>query len=204
MKIIGVTGVFGSGKSLAARIFADEGAYLIDHDMINHGILKKGQEGHTALVSEYGVKILNDNGEIDRAKVAAIVFSDGEKVKRIEEILHPIIIRIEQELVSQYKQERKYDYIIFDTPLLFEAGRDKVCDYTVVISADEDIIYERIVKKFGIKPEDAKKRMSFQLSMAEKIKLADYVIENNSTVEDLKAKVIDLFNKIKGERKARP
>jgi dephospho-CoA kinase len=198
MKIIGITGTFGSGKSEAARIFADMGAYVVDHDRINHEILQKGRKGYKALIKEYGKDTLNEEGEIDRRKVAGLVFSSEESVRRIEKILHPIIIEIEKELVLQYKRERKYDYIIFDTPLLFEARRDKVCDYTVVITADEDKIYDRINKKFKLKRGEIKRRMNFQMSLTEKKHRADFVIENNGSLKELTEKIEELFSKIKG------
>ncbi len=197
MKIIGITGTFGGGKSSAARIFAGLGAYLIDHDSINHELLVKGESGHNALVEEYGETILTPYGEIDRMKVARIVFSSKESVKRIEDILHPLIIKREEELVEKYKDEGKHDYIIFDTPLLFEAGRDKVCDYTVVVFADQEKLYKRLNKKHGVGRAHAQSRISSQMSQDEKAKRADFKIENNGTIDELKEKVRGLFEKIK-------
>jgi dephospho-CoA kinase len=196
MEVIGITGTFGSGKSEAARIFANLGAYIISHDEINHGILQKGKEGYFILVKEYGKGILTKDGGIDKEKVARIAFESRGSVKRIERLLHPIIIKIEEELVEKYKKEGEYDYIVFDSPLLFEAGRDAVCDYTVVITADEDKLYERICKKFGLNMEDTKRRIALQMDISKKIVRADFVIENNGSLQELEEKIKDLFKQI--------
>ncbi len=202
MRIIGITGTFGSGKSIAARFFADNGAYIIYHDKINHSILAKGERGYNALVREYGKSILSDAGEIDKKKVAKLAFSSNESLKRLEAVLHPIIIEIEQELVMKYKREHKYEFIVFDTPLLFEAGRDKVCDVTVTITSDDDILYERIYKKFGLSKDEAKTRISFQMSQKEKADRADHIIRNNGTIDELKDKIKRLFIKLEAGSQA--
>jgi dephospho-CoA kinase len=198
VKIIGITGTFGSGKSSAAKMFAALGAYLVDHDAINHEIMKKGGTAYNALLNEYGPVILGDDDEIVRAKVAEVAFSSLDEVRKIEKTLHPLIINAEEELVDKYKDEQEYGFIVFDTPLLFESKRNEVCDYTVVIASTEDKLIERIKKTFGLGIDDIRKRIALQMSLNDKAKLADFVIENNGTLDELNEKVSDLFNKIKG------
>ncbi|MFC1855697.1 dephospho-CoA kinase [Thermodesulfobacteriota bacterium] len=197
MKIIGVTGTFASGKSTVTRAFCELGAYVVDHDRINHDILMKGRTGYNALLEEYGAIILDDDGALDRAKVAEIVFTSEAAVKRVESILHPLILDDELKIIEEYKAENKYDYIIVDSPLLFEAGRDSMCDYTVSVTADEDALIERACQKFGFDEDEVKRRVSLQMSLKEKSERADFVIENNSTIFDLYDKAKDLFTKIK-------
>jgi len=197
MKIIGVTGVFGSGKSEAARMIAKEGAYLIDHDQINHDLLIKGEPGYDAILREYGKGILNGDDQIIRSKVAALAFKSEASVQRICSLLHPLIIVVEQELVRKFKRDKEHGTIVFDSPLLFESGRDAVCDHTIVISSDEEKLYKRIKKSFGLDKDEARRRLFYQMSTIEKVKRADYVIENNGTLAELKESVKSVLKRIK-------
>lgn len=193
--IIGLTGGIASGKSTAAEYLKKKGAEIIDADQIAHQISKKGKKGWKRVVSEFGEDILKENKEIDRAKLAEVIFSDSEKRKKLESLLHPIIIskmkKEAGELLSQNKT------VVMMAPLLFEAGIDDFCDQVWLIAVDKKEQLKRIIKRDEISCEEALNRIESQMSQEEKIKKSDVVITNNGSIENLKTKIDYYWEKIK-------
>ena len=185
--IIGLTGGIATGKSTAAEYLEKKGARIIDADQISHKISQKGEKGWQLVVEEFGEKILKENGEFDREKLGEIVFSDPVKRKKLESILHPLIISEMKEQAHHYLEND--EIVIFMAPLLYEAGLARFCDQVWVISSSKDNQLKRLAERNGFKREEALKRIESQMSLEEKKARADTIIENDSKIEDLKSKL---------------
>ena len=188
--IIGLTGGIATGKSTAAEYLKEKGARIIDADQISHQISRRGEKGWQLVVDEFGDQILQENGEFDRNKLGEIVFSNPQKRKKLETLLHPLIIYEMKEQAHQYLKND--EIVVFMAPLLYEAGLDRFCDQIWVISSSEEKQIKRLEKRNNFSREEALNRIKAQMPLAEKEEKANVVIENNSTIADLKNK-IDLY-----------
>ena len=182
--IIGLTGGIASGKSTVSKYLAEKGFKVYDADKIAKDITEK-KSVQEEIILTFGDKILDENGNVDRKKLKEIVFEDKEKLKQLNAIIHPKVIDFYKEL----KEQNTDEIIIFDVPLLFESGIDKFCDKILVVISNYEIQLNRIVERDKIDRELASKIIKSQLSNEERIKKADVVIENNSSLEDLFEKV---------------
>ena len=182
--IIGLTGGIASGKSTVSKYLAEKGFKVYDADKIAKDISEK-KSVQEEIISTFGDKILDENRNVDRKKLKEIVFKNKEKLKQLNAIIHPKVIDFYKEL----KEQNTDKIIIFDVPLLFESGIDKFCDKILVVISDYEIQLDRIVERDKIDRELAEKIIKSQLSNEERIKKADVVIENNSSLEDLFEKV---------------
>ena len=182
--IIGLTGGIASGKSTVSKYLAEKGFNIYDADKIAKDISEK-KSVQEEIISTFGNKILDKNGNIDRKKLKEIVFENKEKLEKLNGIIHPKVIDFYKELKKQNTDE----IIIFDVPLLFESEIDKFCDKILVVISDYEIQLNRIVERDKIDRDLAEKIIKSQLSNEERIKKADVVIENNSSLEDLFEKV---------------
>lgn len=188
--IIGLTGGIATGKSTAAEYLKHKGAEIIDADQISHKVSQKGEKGWQRVVDQFGQEILGEDGEFDREKLAEIVFSDSKKRKKLESLLHPLIIYKMKEKAYEYLEKNKI--VVFMAPLLYEAGLDRFCDQVWVISSSEQTQVNRLKKRDALSREEALKRINSQMPISQKEKKADLVIENNSTIAALKSK-LDLY-----------
>lgn len=188
--IIGLTGGIATGKSTAAAYLEKKGAKIIDADKISHQLSQKGNKGWELIVNEFGREVLKDNQELDREKLGEIVFSNPEKRKKLESLLHPLIIYTMKEKAHQYLEND--ELVIFMAPLLFETGLDYFCDQVWLISSSETEQIKRLKKRNGLNKKEALKRIKSQLALEKKKEKADIIIENNSTIEDLKLE-LDLY-----------
>jgi len=188
--IIGLTGGIASGKSTAANYLEKKGAKIIDADQIAHKISQKGEKGWQLVVDEFGEEILREDGEFDREKLAKIVFSDPQKRKKLESLLHPIIIYKMKEKAYKYLEDNQI--VVLMVPLLYETGLDLFSDQVWVISSSEETQINRLNKRDDLSREEALKRINSQMPMSEKEKKADVIIKNNSTIAALKSK-LDLY-----------
>ena len=182
--IIGLTGGIASGKSTVSKYLAEKGFKVYDADKIAKDISEK-KLVQEEIIATFGDKILAEDGKIDRKKLKEIVFKNKEKLKQLNAIIHPKVIDFYKEL----KEKNTDEIIVFDVPLLFESGIDKFCDKILVVISDYEIQLNRIVERDKIDRELASKIIKSQLSNKERIKKADVVIENNSSLEDLFEKV---------------
>ena len=182
--IIGLTGGIASGKSTVSKYLAEKGFKVYDADKIAKDISRK-KSVQEEIIATFGNEILDENGNVDRKKLKEIVFENKEKLKKLNAIIHPKVIDFYKEL----KEKDTDEIIVFDVPLLFESGIDKFCDKILVVISDYEIQLDRIVERDKIDRDLAEKIIKSQLSNEERIKKADVVIENNSSLEDLFEKV---------------
>lgn len=191
--IIGLTGGIASGKSLVADEFKRLGARIIDADLIARDVLQPDEEPYKMVIEEFGEKIVARDGKIDRARLGEIVFNDCERLKKLNQLTHPEIIRRIEESVKGIVENEPDRIIVLNAPLLIEVGLHTKMDHIVVVYADEERLLERIVSRDSVKREDALKRLSCQMPLKEKVEYADRVIYNNSTREETLDQVDRIF-----------
>ncbi|MCC8042143.1 MAG: dephospho-CoA kinase [Oscillospiraceae bacterium] len=192
---VGLTGQSGAGKTTAARVFAENGFGVIDCDIIAREAVLPSSPAPEELSREFGSEIITPSGTLDRKRLGEIVFSDKERLKRLDCIIYPHINRLIADHAERLSSEGK-KYILLDAPTLFEAGADKLCDLIVAVTADEEIRLERIMKRDGITAESAKKRFSSQHDESFFYEKADYVIRNGGTDEQLVQRTEELCRRI--------
>jgi dephospho-CoA kinase len=188
VKIIGLTGGIGSGKSAAAQFLAELGAEVIDLDKVGHEVLKKGSTAYKKAVREFGEELLNDKGEIDRAKLGEIVFKDHEALKRLNKIVHPEIDKIVEEKIYEYRRGGA-KVVVLEAAAMLEAKKAWQADEIWVIIAPEKNVLNRLKERSGYNTTETKARIRSQMTHNERIRRAKVVIQNDGTLNELKAKV---------------
>lgn len=198
--IIGLTGGIVSGKTTVTRIFKELGAEIIDADVIARDVVCPGKKAWRKLVEHFGVEILKENQEINRKKLGNIVFSDNNKLKLLNQITHPEIIKVIKKQLEQISNNSSKNTIcIVDVPLLFETGFENMMDKTIVVYLNPEKQINRLIKRDGLTREDAIKRIQSQMPIDEKVKMADYIIDNNKNMEYTKKQVFQLWEELKKE-----
>lgn len=190
MKIIGLSGQSGAGKTTALEVLKKSGATVCDCDKVSREVMRKNTPCTKEIISVFGEDIVLKDGEIDRRKLGEVVFSDKVKLDKLTEITHRYIKAHIFDLITEAK-DRGDDTFIIDAPLLFESGLDKICDATLAITAPVETRIERIIQRDGISRELAEKRIAAQLPEEELEKLATEVIVNNKTLFDLEKAVTE-------------
>ena len=192
--IIGITGSIGSGKTTIAKIFSKHWYSRIDADEIGHQILQNNPAAYKKIIENFGNGILDKNRDIDREKLGDIVFSDNKKLKKLNSITHPIIVN---EIKNQIKEIRnkckEKTKIIIDTPLLLETKAKSLVDKIIVVEIDKKNILKRN-KKY--KKEKIEKILKAQMPLDEKIKHADFVIDNSGSLAETKKQVSEIIKKL--------
>ena len=190
MKLIGLTGAIGSGKSSVSALFERKGAIIIDGDGIAKQLQQKGSTTLQKMVDEFG-DILLESGELDRAKVAKLVFGDAEMLKRLNAIMHPAI---GIEILRQIELNMTTDnVVVLDMPLLVENPRDGMSGL-VVVDVDPEVAIARLVQFRNMNEEDARRRMASQASREDRLKVADRIIDNSRDPESLGSQVDDVWD----------
>jgi dephospho-CoA kinase len=200
LRIIGITGGIGSGKSTVSRILRDLGAKVIDADRIAREIVFKGGIALQELVDYFGIEILDDSGELDRKKLSEIVFTDIEKLEVLNTITHKYIIdRIYKE-VDSAREEGLWDIVVVDAPIPIKSGFLDVADEIWVVSADKESRIKRVMERSGYTHDEAVNRINSQLKDEEYTRIADQVIHNEGSIEDLEKDVVKLYISTKTSR----
>jgi dephospho-CoA kinase len=194
MILIGITGIIGSGKTTASSMLKKEGFEVVDLDRIAREVLFL-EDVQDEIKNVFGEGYVS-GGQVDIEKMRNTVFKDSSSIKKLEQIVHP---KVREKLFSRAEQVEKSGSksVIIDGPLLFETGLYKQLDKIVVVSAKLEALIQRL-KNRGMDEEDVKRRMVFQIPLDEKEKMADHVVYNNGTIEDIKKEIAILLKKIKG------
>lgn len=186
MKIIGVTGLTGSGKSRLSQVFRDRGAYLIDADETGHKVLNQGGTAYNDVVRAFGSGILAPNGDIDRKALGRIVFADPEKLALLSELTHKHILSdIADEIDAVKTNPGSYKAIVLDVILLFESGLNSLCDVVILVTAGRELRLSRIITRDNLSAEAADARLARQ-GYAEGLynDKADYLLDNNGGISE--------------------
>lgn len=194
MKVIGITGVFGSGKSTVAGFLKEMGATVIDADTVVHKIYEPNTEGWKQITALFGNGILASDGKIDRCKLGKLVFGDEAALKKLNAIVHPLAARQVKTLLELHR--RRHDKIVvIEAPLLFEARWDGMVNEIWVTTAPREVIFRRLNRKAGLSCSEVLARIRQQLPVSEQVKRANQVINTDTTPERLKSKVQKLWQK---------
>lgn len=195
--IIGITGSIGTGKSTVSNYLISKGYSVVDADKISKGAYNIGSNGYKAILEVFGVEILNSNGEVDRKKIKKIVFDNSNMLQRLNMAIHPIIINeIEKEIEILLESQ---NVVFLDAPLLIETELHKKVEKIIVVVCDKNEQINRIIKRDKITADMAISIINSQMSIDEKLKFADYIVYNNSTIENLYSQVDEIILEIKKE-----
>ena len=195
--IIGITGSIGTGKSTVSNYLISKGYSVVDADKISKGAYNIGSNGYKAILEVFGVEILNSNGEVDRKKIKKIVFDNSNMLQRLNMAIHPIIINeIEKEIEILLESQ---NVVFLDAPLLIETELHKKVDKIIFVGCDKNEQINRIIKRDKITADMAISIINSQMSIDEKLKFADYIVYNNSTIENLYSQVDEIILEIKKE-----
>ena len=193
MKHVGLTGGVASGKSAVAAKFAELGAVVIDADALARDVVAPGTPGLAAIKDSFGAGILLPDGSLDRKALGAIVFSDEPQRLKLNAIVHPLVRQAAKELREQAPAEA---LVVEDIPLLVESGQAEDFDAVIVVQAPHEERIRRMVEDRGWSVEDARSRMAAQATDEQRAAVADYVLENYGTIEDLQGRVADLYQQL--------
>jgi len=199
-KIIGVTGITGSGTSTVSSILMEMGGYVISADKIAHEVMRKGEPAYNKIISVFGPPpqpdnphtpspaLLHPDGEINRKTLGSLVFGNPEKLAVLESIIHPAVIT---QIESQLTNATSYPFAVIDAPLLIESGLHKICHSVWLVTAPDETRIARIIARDSIDSETAIRRLQSRKGDAFLLPHANFVIENNSDVKSLRIKIED-------------
>lgn len=188
-------GGIGAGKSRVAAEFARQGCLVIDSDQQNHAVLRR-PEVRQRLVEWWGPAVLDATGEVDRRKIALIVFGDRAEKERLERLVYPLIEAERMAIINSVEGSSAVKAIVIDSPLLLEANLDRDCDTIVFVNASERQRLERLRRERGWAAEELTRREGWQLPIAEKRARAEFVVDNDGRPEQLAPQVADILQKI--------
>jgi dephospho-CoA kinase len=195
MKVIGLTGGIGSGKSTVSRFLSKLGAVILDTDKIGHEVLQPGREAYKKVVNEFGRSILTSGGEIDRVRLGELVFHDDEAREHLQNIMHPEIDKILLARLEEYRR-KEVKVVVLEAAVLLESGKTWQVDEIWVTVASEPTVLNRLKGRPRLSEEEARKRIRSQMSNEERIKKADVVINTDCTLAELKARVTELWTRL--------
>ena len=194
MRVVGLTGGFGSGKSFVASLFRGLGAKVVDADKLGHKALEKGSVAYKRVVAAFGKNILLPDLSINRKALAGTVFANKVNLEKLNRIVHPGIIK---GINKRIRLASKNEVLIVDAPLICETNISGLMDVLIVVKASKSNQIERCFKKFGMKEKDVSKRIAMQMPLSEKIRSADYIVDNSGTKEKTKKEVRKIWKELK-------
>ncbi|NHC40860.1 dephospho-CoA kinase [Bacillus sp. MM2020_1] len=190
--VIGLTGGIASGKSTVSNMFKEMDITVVDADVEARLAVMKGESAYFKIIAEFGEDILLDNGEIDRQRLGSIIFYQEEKRQILNEIVHPEVrkrMRDRVELAIKNSEE----VVVLDIPLLFESKLTYMVDKTLLVYVNDEIQLKRLIERNNLSEGDARARISSQMPLSDKIKLADAVIDNNGSIADTKKQLLEIL-----------
>lgn len=196
MKLVGLTGGIASGKSTVAEILKRQGAAIINADVLAREVVEPGHQAWTEIVNTFGTAVLQPDRALDRQKLRAIIFDDAAARKKIESIIHPQVRALAEQRIREHAAAG-YAVIVYEVPLLFEGNLQEWLRPVILVACDVDTQRNRLQSRDNLSAAQAQKHIDAQMSLEAKRRLADYVIENNGSLEDLKRQVQAVLEKIK-------
>lgn len=195
MQIVALTGNIAAGKSAVASGLAERGATVIDADILAREAVARGRPALAAITARWGDKVLRRDGSLDRGVLRDIVFADPAEREALDSIVHPAVERLRNAAIETARR-RGETLVICDIPLLFETGLDAGFQTIILVDAPAEVRKERIVRDRGLTAEVAEAMIAAQLPSSDKRSRATYIIDNAGTLDDLEAKIEDLWNSL--------
>ena len=193
MILVGLTGGVATGKSTVAAMFQRCGATVIDADQLAREVVEPDKPAWREIVRAFGPRILRPDRSLDRQALAEIVFKSPAKLRRLERIVHPRVARLQSRLTGTISKRRPGAVVIYEVPLLFEAGVDKRVDAIIVVTADRLTQTERLAQRTGLSRADILRRIRSQMPLAQKRRLADIVLDGTQPLPKLRRQVARLY-----------
>ncbi len=190
--IIGILGGIASGKSTLAKELENRGCAVIDADAIAKQ-LRQTDDVKKQIRDQFGSEVFDTAGQVDKAKLAKMVFTGRASVEAINAIVHPRVLKRTEELIAQYQNDAAVKAVVLDIPLLLETGWEKRCDKLIFVDCDRSARLERASKKGLFDENQLKKRENFQISLDKKQKIAHYIVDNNKDLSELTKQIGEIF-----------
>ena len=191
---IGLTGGIGSGKSSVSKLFKDWGAYIFDADSVAKEILLKNETAQNEIIAEFGSDILNKDEKIEKSKLSRIAFQDENHQLRLNAIMHPYVFSEIDLTFDKIISKNEYEIFCVDAALIYESGADTHMDYVVVITSHLRLRIERAMERGDLTRDEFLKRLDLQWPDEDKVHMADFVIHNNGTIDELISESKKIFS----------
>jgi dephospho-CoA kinase len=201
--LIGLTGGIASGKSTVSRQLVELGCRLIDADVLAREVVAPGGPGWRAIVEAFGAEVLEPDGELDRKRLGTIVFGDPGRRKMLEAITHPAIAARRRAILDAWTAEGFDGLVVQDTPLLVEVGAVAHVDRVLVVYAEPEAQIERLMRRDGLGRAEAERRIAAQMPLADKVRVAHYVVDSSGPHEETAAQVRAVHAALVAEHRAR-
>lgn len=196
MKLIGLTGGIGSGKSTVSEYLISKGYHVLDADAISKEIVEPGSPILRDISKIFGNAVLTDDGKLDRKAMSAIIFSNEEYKKKLDDIMHKEVINITLKRAEKIFEKCPEAVVFIDAPLLFEAGVDKYTEQNWVVDADDEVRIKRVIDRSGLSREEIERRIANQMSRGDRIAKGTHILDNSGDKEHLFEQVDKLLNQL--------
>ncbi len=193
---VGLTGSIAVGKTFVCDVFRELGCHVLDADQTARDVVRRDTVGLARIVEEFGVGVIDADGELDRAKLGAIVFADEKKRLRLNSIVHPLVIAAQDQWLRERESADPDGIAIIDAALMIESGGYKRFDTLIVVWCEPEIQLERLMKRNGLTEADAMQRIATQMPQEEKKQFADLLIDTSNGFEDTRRQVAEIFREL--------
>lgn len=193
MRLVGLTGAIGSGKSSVARFLTELGAFVIDADEVARKVTEDDPVTRTKIVTEFGKEFFRHDGTLDRRALGRYVFANPGARKILNAIVHPRTIEMIDTQIQECRQSNRWPLVVVEAPLIFEVGLEQKYRPIIVVDAPVDLIMARVNKRDGLGDEEIMNRLRSQMDPKEKVARADYVLKNDRSLEHLRQQVVKLY-----------
>jgi dephospho-CoA kinase len=194
---VGLTGSIAVGKSFVCKIFCELGAFVLDADKTAREVVEPDTKGWRQIVENFGAEVLLPNGELDRAKLGAIVFADERKRQLLNSIVHPLVIEAQNEWLATRERENPHTIAIIEAALMIESGGYKRFSQLIIVWCSIDIQLQRLMLRDNLGEADAMRRINAQMPQEEKKRYADFLINTSEGFEDTRRQAIEIFEQLK-------
>lgn len=195
---IGLTGSIAVGKSFVCSVFRENGCHVLDADVTARDVVRPGTPGLGQIISAFGSEVLTPTGELDRAKMASIVFADESKRQLLNSIVHPLVFEAQNRWLKEKEAIDPDGKAIVDAALMIESGGHKRYDHLIVVWCEPEIQLRRLITRDRLPEAEAEKRIKSQMAQSEKKKFADYLIDTSFGFDDTRRQVLEVLNNLKG------
>ncbi|MBX5479203.1 MAG: dephospho-CoA kinase, partial [Pyrinomonas methylaliphatogenes] len=192
---VGLTGSIAVGKSFVASVLRELGCHVIDADEIARAVVAPGTPGLRAIIEEFGPEFLRADGSLDRGRLAAVVFADERKRKRLNAILHPLIIAVQEERLKALEREDPNGIAVVEAALLVETGGYQRFDKLIVVHCRPEIQRERLMARNKLTRDEAERWIAAQMAQEEKMRYADFLIDTSNGFEDTRRQVEEVYRR---------